>query len=62
MRCDISIHFRKDQLIREIEASIQIDDMNNDALGPMFLLGYSSQVKDLYTKREHKEENENVDN
>ncbi len=50
------------KLIREIEASIQIDDMNNDALGPMFLLGYSSQVKDLYTKREHKEENENVDN
>ena len=50
------------KLIREVEASIQADDMNNDALGPMFLLGYSSQVKDLYTKKEQKEEKENDDN
>lgn len=44
------------KLIREIEASIQEKDMNNDALGPKFLLGYSSQIEDLYTKKEKKEE------
>ena len=47
------------KLIREIEASIQENDMNNDALGPKFLLGYSSQVKALYTKNDQKEENTN---
>lgn len=47
------------KLIRDIEASIQESDMNNDALGPKFLLGYSSQVKDLYTKNDQKEENTN---
>lgn len=45
------------KLIRDIEDRIQVDDMNNEALGPLFLLGYSSQVKDLYTKKEQKEEN-----
>ena len=44
------------KLIREIEASIQENDMTNDALGPKFLLGYSSQIEDLYTKKEEKEE------
>ncbi|MFD1929811.1 type I-C CRISPR-associated protein Cas8c/Csd1 [Sporosarcina siberiensis] len=52
----------QNKLIREIEADIQVEDMNNDALGPMFLLGYSSQVKELYTKTELKKENENADN
>jgi CRISPR-associated protein Csd1 len=47
------------KLIREIEASIQESDMNNNALGPKFLLGYSSQVKALYTKNDQKEENMN---
>lgn len=47
------------KLIRDIEASIKEEDMTNDALGPQFLLGYSSQVKELYTKKEVKVEKEN---
>lgn len=43
------------KLIREIEASMKEDYMNNDALGPKFLLGYSSQIEYLYTKKEEKE-------
>lgn len=50
------------KLIREIEDSIKVNDMNNEALGPKFLLGYSSQIEDLYTKKEQKEENENAGN
>jgi CRISPR-associated protein Csd1 len=45
------------KLLREIEDCIPVNKMNNDALGPLFLLGYSSQVKELYTKKEQKEEN-----
>lgn len=43
------------RLIQEIEDLIPVPDMNNDALGPTFLLGYSSQVRDLYTKKDKKE-------
>lgn len=43
------------KLIREIEASMKASYMNNDALGPKFLLGYSSQIEALYTKKEQKE-------
>lgn len=43
------------KLIREIEASMKDDYMTNDALGPKFLLGYSSQIENLYTKKEEKE-------
>lgn len=50
------------KLLREIEDDIKIEDMNNDALGPKFLLGYSSQIESLYTKKDEKEENENVAN
>ncbi|MBS4209382.1 type I-C CRISPR-associated protein Cas8c/Csd1 [Bacillus sp. FJAT-50079] len=50
------------KLIRDIEDSIMEKDMNNDALGPKFLLGYSSQVNALYAKNERKEENSNDDN
>ncbi|MNP81671.1 hypothetical protein D3C76_1800980 [compost metagenome] len=45
------------ELIKDIEDRIQVKDMNNEALSPLFLLGYSSQVKDLYTNKEQKEEN-----
>ncbi|OAB34034.1 type I-C CRISPR-associated protein Cas8c/Csd1 [Paenibacillus glacialis] len=47
------------KLIREIEDRISVEYMNNEALGPLFLLGYSSQVKDMgnYTNKEQKEEN-----
>ncbi|WP_342514138.1 type I-C CRISPR-associated protein Cas8c/Csd1 [Sporosarcina sp. FSL K6-1522] len=50
------------KLIREIEDNIKLEDMNNDALGPKFLLGYSSQIESLYTKKDEKKENENVAN
>lgn len=50
------------KLIREIEDEMKVEDMNNDALGPKFLLGYSSQIESLYTKKEEKEENEHVAN
>lgn len=50
------------KIIQEIENNIEAKDMNNDALGPLFLLGYSSQVKDLYTKKEDKKENNHVSN
>lgn len=43
------------KLIRQIEDSMKEGYMTNDALGPKFLLGYSSQIEDLYTKKEEKE-------
>ncbi|MBE1553054.1 type I-C CRISPR-associated protein Cas8c/Csd1 [Sporosarcina limicola] len=49
-------------LFQEIEDNIKFNDMNNNALGPQFLLGYSSQIRSLYTKQEQKEENENGTN
>lgn len=39
-------------LIQKIESKISIEYMNDKPLGPVFLLGYSSQVQDLYTKKE----------
>ncbi|SPT77305.1 CRISPR-associated protein Cas8c/Csd1, subtype I-C/DVULG [Niallia circulans] len=39
-------------LIQEVEASIRELDMNNTALSPLFLIGYSSQVQELYKKKE----------
>lgn len=47
------------KIIREIESSIETSYMNNDALGPKFLLGYSSQIEALYTKNEKKEAKSN---
>ncbi len=49
-------------LIRNIEDRIEASDMNNDALRPLFLLGYSSQVRAIYTKKERKEEITNETN
>ncbi|MBB4822800.1 CRISPR-associated protein Csd1 [Sporosarcina luteola] len=46
-------------LLQEIEDQLKTEDMNNTALGPLFLLGYSSQVRDLYTKKDRKEEKNN---
>jgi len=55
--------FYYNKLIRDIEDRIQASDMNNEALGPLFLLGYSSQVKELYTsKKEQKEESSDETN
>lgn len=50
------------KLMREIESAMDVSYMNNDALGPKFLLGYSSQIEALYTKKEVKEANGNDSN
>lgn len=39
-------------LIQEVEASIRESDMSNTALSPLFLIGYSSQIQELYKKKE----------
>ncbi|WP_249730679.1 type I-C CRISPR-associated protein Cas8c/Csd1 [Paenibacillus sp. J2TS4] len=39
-------------LIQKVESSIRESDMNNTALSPLFLIGYSSQVQELYKKKE----------
>ena len=41
-------------MIQKIEDRLTTKDMTNDPLGPIFLLGYSSQIQDLYTKKEEK--------
>jgi CRISPR-associated protein Csd1 len=43
-------------MLQKIEDRLTVEQMTNEPLSPVFLLGYSSQVQDLYTK---KEENEN---
>ncbi|MBP1971647.1 CRISPR-associated protein Csd1 [Virgibacillus natechei] len=43
-------------LLQKIEDRITVEKMTNEPLSPVFLLGYSSQIQDLYTK---KEENKN---
>lgn len=43
------------RLIRGIEERIHPEQMNNEALGPLFLLGYSSQINRLYQKNEKEE-------
>lgn len=42
------------KLIQEIESRISIEQMTDEPLGPIFLLGYSSQVQNMYTKKEEK--------
>lgn len=49
------------KLIRDIEDKITVKNMTNDALGPLFLIGYSSQIKRFYEKNNEKEANEYVD-
>lgn len=44
------------KLLQEMESRITVEQMTDDPLGPVFLLGYSSQIQDMYTK---KEENSN---
>lgn len=44
------------KLIQEIESRIRPEQMTNEPLGPVFLLGYSSQIQDLYTKKEEKKD------
>lgn len=50
------------RMLQEIESKIKPEDMNNKPLGPQFLLGYSSQIRDFYIKKEEKEGIENGTN
>lgn len=43
------------KLLQEIEARMSVEQMTDDPLGPVFILGYSSQIQHMYTKREDKE-------
>src|SRR5699024_5889328 len=43
-------------LLQQVESKLSIEQMTDDSLKPVFLLGYSSQIQSLYTK---KEENKN---
>ncbi|HLR52195.1 MAG TPA: type I-C CRISPR-associated protein Cas8c/Csd1 [Candidatus Avamphibacillus sp.] len=38
-------------LLQKIEDRITIENMTNEPLSPIFLLGYSSQIQELYTKK-----------
>lgn len=42
-------------LLQQIEDKLTIENMTNAPLSPVFLLGYSSQIQSLYTKKEEKE-------
>ncbi|RSK29650.1 type I-C CRISPR-associated protein Cas8c/Csd1 [Bhargavaea beijingensis] len=42
-------------LVQKIEDRLKIEQMTNEPLGPVFLLGYSSQVQEMYTKKGEKE-------
>lgn len=42
-------------LIQKIEDRIMDEHMTDDPLSPIFLLGYSSQIQEMYTKKEEKE-------
>ena len=44
------------KLIQEIEAAIGPEGMTDFALQPIFLTGYSSQVQEMYKKKEEKDE------
>lgn len=46
--------FRYSRLLQEIEGKVTIEQMTDDPLGPVFILGYSSQIQDMYTKKEDK--------
>ena len=43
-------------MIPEIEAPIGPEGMTDIALQPIFLTGYSSQVQEMYKKKEEKDE------
>lgn len=42
-------------ILQTIEAKMTVEQMTDDPLGPVFILGYSSQIQDMYTKKEDKE-------
>ena len=42
-------------LMQKIEDQLTVEQMTDASLGPVFLLGYSSQIQELYTKKGEKE-------
>ncbi|MDV6378279.1 type I-C CRISPR-associated protein Cas8c/Csd1 [Sporosarcina sp. GW1-11] len=42
-------------LMQKIEDQLAVDQMTDAPLGPVFLLGYSSQIQEMYTKKGEKE-------
>lgn len=42
-------------IIQKIEDQLTVEQMIDAPLGPVFLLGYSSQIQEMYTKKEEKE-------
>src|SRR5690625_6690205 len=38
--------------LQNIEDKLTVEQMTDQPLSPVFLLGYSSQIQDLYTKKE----------
>ncbi|PID20568.1 type I-C CRISPR-associated protein Cas8c/Csd1 [Sporosarcina sp. P3] len=42
-------------LIQKIEDQLTVEQMTDAPLGPVFLLGYSSQIQEMYTKKGEKE-------
>jgi len=47
---------RYTRALQEIEVKMTIAQMNDDPLGPVFILGYSSQIQYMYTKKEDKQD------
>ena len=48
------------KLMQEIEDMIGPENMTDQALQPLFLIGYSSQVQELYKKKEEKGEDNDI--
>ncbi len=56
----IGVHAtRYAKLLQALESRLTTEQMTDAPLGPVFLLGYSSQVQDMYTKKEEKQ-NDNI--
>ncbi|RYG71171.1 type I-C CRISPR-associated protein Cas8c/Csd1 [Lentibacillus lipolyticus] len=42
-------------VLQQVEDKLTVEQMTDDSLSPVFLLGYSSQIQDFYTKKGEKE-------
>lgn len=51
---------RYTRALQEIEMKMTTEQMNDDSLGPVFILGYSSQIQYMYTKKEENK-NDNIE-
>lgn len=41
--------------LQKVEDRLTVEQMTDAPLGPVFLLGYSSQIQEMYTKKGEKE-------